>query len=124
MLVIMKGYVANSCTKSTVLSSLLYNMCTCTGLHSGASTSSSNCPSLNLATVLPHSGSSRLQMWPQHAAGVAVAGSRGGPDLRVSSTFVREALGEDFCRIFTAVKRAEHASFADHITDLEHQIFL
>ncbi len=40
------------------------------------------------------------------------------------SAFVRDALGTEFCRIYTAVKRAEYATFAGHITNLEHQIFL
>lgn len=41
-----------------------------------------------------------------------------------ASAFVRDALGSEFCRIYTAVKRAEYATFAGHITNLEHQIFL
>jgi len=41
-----------------------------------------------------------------------------------ASAFVRDALGLEFCRIYTAVKRAEYATFAGHITNLEHQIFL
>lgn len=41
-----------------------------------------------------------------------------------ASAFVHDALGPEFCRIYTAVKRAEYATFAGHITNLEHQIFL
>lgn len=41
-----------------------------------------------------------------------------------ASAFVRDALGPEFCHIYTAVKRAEYATFAGHITNLEHQIFL
>ncbi|MFK7792023.1 MAG: glutamine synthetase family protein [Devosiaceae bacterium] len=41
-----------------------------------------------------------------------------------SSDFARDALGDEFLAIYTAVKRAEYTSFAGHITSLEHQIFL
>jgi glutamine synthetase len=41
-----------------------------------------------------------------------------------ASAFVADTLGAEFCGIFTAVKRAEYATFAGHITTLEHQIFL
>eukprot|EP00752_Nemacystus_decipiens_P018977 g17033.t1 len=40
------------------------------------------------------------------------------------SAFVREAIGEEFARIFTAVKSTEYETFSTHITNLEHQIFL
>lgn len=40
------------------------------------------------------------------------------------STFIQQALGEEFCRIFTAIKRTEYTTFSSHITNLEHQIFL
>ncbi len=41
-----------------------------------------------------------------------------------NSPFAEQALGPEFLRIYCAVKRAEYASFAGHITSLEHQIFL
>jgi glutamine synthetase len=40
------------------------------------------------------------------------------------SSFIEDAVGEEFRRIFTAVKRIEYTTFASHITNLEHQIFL
>jgi glutamine synthetase len=40
------------------------------------------------------------------------------------SAFIKDALGEEFCRIFSAIKRAEYATFAGYITNLEHEIFL
>lgn len=41
-----------------------------------------------------------------------------------ASAFIHDALGDEFCRIFTALKRAEYTTFSSHITTLEHQIFL
>ena len=41
-----------------------------------------------------------------------------------TGSFGRDALGEEFCRIFAALKRAEYTTFSNHITTLEHQIFL
>lgn len=40
------------------------------------------------------------------------------------SAFIKQAVGDEFCRIFTAIKRTEYTTFASHITNLEHQIFL
>lgn len=41
-----------------------------------------------------------------------------------NSAFVEDAVGADFARIFSALKRAEYATFSSHIMPLEHQIFL
>ncbi|MEM6381279.1 MAG: glutamine synthetase family protein [Pseudomonadota bacterium] len=41
-----------------------------------------------------------------------------------TSDFVSNSLGPDYCKLFCALKRAEYRSFADHISSIEHSIFL